>query len=522
MQDYTKEELLNPQSRYYTENPYALRPGENQSLYNTRLASRSPTSPIDASTITSSPSITPANPQPSKSIVNTVVDLTAPITGLQTQMANIQNQQGANLAETETAATEAKAGMETAQSNISNIISTRPSQAEALTAERAKYGIEPAFAEIQALVPDITSLREQINSLNEQEARAIENLQGQGRGIPLDVLNTQANKISHEYAIRTNALAANLAAKSATMESLRGNITLASNLANQAVEAKMYDTNQKLKDWQDFYDNNKELYNSLSAEKKSILDSQYNALQKEADAKRNELMKIAEWQIKYPNAGINISQDNLSSAAVKAGRAQASVDNFGLSANEKATADAVLQNPALFDKLTPTLAGKLSAYLNAKGFQVKPKLAESARKEIATMNSISSTIDDLFALADKNDGTIPGIGAFGYGSVATQAAKLGLSSEDAIKARALVGNIAGAVALMRGGTSFTPNEQTLLETYTPTINDTPDVAKIKLELLQRQIVNKNAQITEAGTTNVVGGQTSNVPGYDDYLKAINQ
>lgn len=316
MQDYTKEELLNPQSKYYTDNLYALRPGETGSSYLSRTSSKPSNLTIDASLIKTSPSFTSTTSKPSTDIVNSVVDLTAPITGLEKQLTQNVNARTTDLSGTSTGIEEAKTGVETAQTNIKKIMAERPSQVTALETERAKYGIEPAYAEIQALLPDISSLRQQINVLNEQEARAIENLQGQGRGIPLDVLNTQANKISHEYAIRTNALASSLAAKTATMESLRGNITLANQLANQSVAAKMYDTDQKLKDWQTFYQNNKELYDSLSTEKKNILDTQYNALKTQADTTRAQNEKKASLMIQYPKAGITID-DTFDTIATK-------------------------------------------------------------------------------------------------------------------------------------------------------------------------------------------------------------
>jgi hypothetical protein len=60
--------------------------------------------------------------------------------------------------------------------------------------------------------------------------------------------------------------------------------------------------------------------------------------------------------------------------------------------------------------------------------------------------------------------------------------------------RALIGNIKGTIAKLRGGTSFTPNEEKLLNTYTPSINDSPTVAINKLNLLKDFIAQKNKDI----------------------------
>ena len=51
--------------------------------------------------------------------------------------------------------------------------------------------------------------------------------------------------------------------------------------------------------------------------------------------------------------------------------------------------------------------------------------------------------------------------------------------------RAFIGNLQATIAKERGGTSFTANEQALLEQYSPTINDSPQVIQSKLEALKQ-------------------------------------
>ena len=51
--------------------------------------------------------------------------------------------------------------------------------------------------------------------------------------------------------------------------------------------------------------------------------------------------------------------------------------------------------------------------------------------------------------------------------------------------RSYIGDLQATIAKERGGTSFTANEQALLEQYTPTINNSPSVIQSKLQALKQ-------------------------------------
>lgn len=96
-----------------------------------------------------------------------------------------------------------------------------------------------------------------------------------------------------------------------------------------------------------------------------------------------------------------------------------------------------------------------------------------------------------------------GVGGMMSGSLSQFAAKnLGMGDKTGKEQelRNLIGNITATLARLRGGTSFTANEQALLEQYTPTINDGDNVIKAKLRSL-RQFVETKRQ----NTLRVAGG-----------------
>ena len=120
------------------------------------------------------------------------------------------------------------------------------------------------------------------------------------------------------------------------------------------------------------------------------------------------------------------------------------------------------------------------------------------------MNTVSNLINDI--LAYGKSGSLPGVGAFGAGTLMSLGAQLGFGSDEGQQVRALIGNIKGTIAKLRGGTSFTTNEEKLLNTYTPAINDSSEVALNKLRLLQDFIVQKNTDLLNAAQQNITLGQ----------------
>lgn len=131
------------------------------------------------------------------------------------------------------------------------------------------------------------------------------------------------------------------------------------------------------------------------------------------------------------------------------------------------------------------------------------KLPPGQVDDVATMDVLGKLIGDIQAAA-TGDG-LPGVGAFGQGSIGGfTAAHLGFGGEgtEGQHVRDLIGNVKGTIAKLRGGTSFTPNEQALLESYTPNSNDSDAVIQQKLtDLMGFLNYKKQAIYTASGATN---------------------
>lgn len=124
------------------------------------------------------------------------------------------------------------------------------------------------------------------------------------------------------------------------------------------------------------------------------------------------------------------------------------------------------------------------------------KLPASTQNDLITMKTVENMIDQSMALGTRIGWT--GVGGLWKGSVNQWLARnFGAGSKEQQSLRNWVGNIKGTIAQLRGGTSFTPNEQQLLETYAPVIDDHPKVLKQKLEDLKQFIVWKRANTTSS-------------------------
>lgn len=174
----------------------------------------------------------------------------------------------------------------------------------------------------------------------------------------------------------------------------------------------------------------------------------------------------------------------------------------GSGSGGSALAQAIMQNPGMFAGLTPSAKTAIIPELVRMGFQPPANLSSAQQDDISTMDTVSNLAAQLLQLGDD----LPGVGAFGQGSIGSALSKIGVGSAEGQHVRNLVGNIQGTIAKLRGGTSFTPNEQALLERYTPTVNDADWQIKQKLIDLNQYINSKKQNLLNATTITASGGQ----------------
>jgi hypothetical protein len=124
------------------------------------------------------------------------------------------------------------------------------------------------------------------------------------------------------------------------------------------------------------------------------------------------------------------------------------------------------------------------------------------KEDLITMG----TLNDMSNQAEQLGNQIgwAGVGGLWSGSMSQLGARhLGTGTQEQQELRNLIGNITATLAKLRGGTSFTANEQALLEQYTPTINDGDKVIQAKLKSMRQFI-----QTKRDNTLKVIGGDLS--------------
>jgi murein DD-endopeptidase MepM/ murein hydrolase activator NlpD len=120
--------------------------------------------------------------------------------------------------------------------------------------------------------------------------------------------------------------------------------------------------------------------------------------------------------------------------------------------------------------------------INRDGSGVNKALPVGVGQDIVAAKTLIGLIDSI-----PQSGGIPGTGATGL------IPNYFLSPEGQ-DARFTINNIKAEIAKLRGGTSFTPNEQKLLESYIPSQTDTDYTIQGKLRNLRNFLENKAANL----------------------------
>jgi hypothetical protein len=145
------------------------------------------------------------------------------------------------------------------------------------------------------------------------------------------------------------------------------------------------------------------------------------------------------------------------------------------------------------------------------GTPATPKLGVGAQGDVVVGRDLVGLIDAV----EKRGNQIgwKGVGAGYSGSINQALSQVGIGTQDEEQLRNELGNIQGTIAKLRGGTSFTPSEQKLLDTYTPTINDSDSRIQAKLKSLRDFLVRHEKNIYDVsggGSAPASGGSDKSV------------
>ena len=162
------------------------------------------------------------------------------------------------------------------------------------------------------------------------------------------------------------------------------------------------------------------------------------------------------------------------------------------SAGLSSTAQAVINGTLRLSDLTPTVRGQIGAELDKAGYRQDARLSPTQQGEIADAQTINELADRVLSYNADNklEGVGPVAGSFGsaYDTLT------GAGSAEAHDVRQLVGNIRGTIAKLRGGTSFTPNEEAMLNSYTPKVTDNQAIVISKLNGLKQFLASRTGNI----------------------------
>ena len=191
-----------------------------------------------------------------------ITDLTADLEGylklLQTQMEEAKKAKEITVTEQEEAKTKIQKWWET--------LTGREAKLEA---ERERWEVPETLEQIKTLVAEAGTIRDNIINLGEQrDARKLA-LEERG-GVPLDLLTRRQAIVDRQYNSRIAAESARLGAKASMIQALQGNLATARELANETVNAMVYDQQIEYQMLTATYNMNKDLIDDLSEEYQTI------------------------------------------------------------------------------------------------------------------------------------------------------------------------------------------------------------------------------------------------------------
>ena len=131
------------------------------------------------------------------------------------------------------------------------------------------------------------------------------------------------------------------------------------------------------------------------------------------------------------------------------------------------------------------------------------KLTASQQGDVADMKTLLSQLEQI----ETSD--LKGAVGFFTGPLESAALKyFGAGNQKDAQVRAIIGNVKAQLAKLRGGTSFTINEQKLLESYVPSINESPESIVAKVRALKTYVTSKLNQTLSAAGGVSSGGSNS--------------
>lgn len=380
-------------------------------------------------------------------------------------------------------AAEAQAAQD--RSAIQNFLMSQQDTAEIRADAWGDLGVSPEkyFAERKAALAEIGSLTETYNNIVAAKDQQI--AQSYDKLASMNFINNQIGQINRNAAPELNRISAQINAKSAVMALMNEDFQLASQLVGQAVEDSLADRRFKMEGMMMLYDMNQDVINRLDSRYQNALNRSIEMAQFEFEQAKEEKNVLRELFLKYPTAGIDIYNDSVEEALVKAqGPA------------------GVAYNMALYGG-----GGTGTGFVDGAGQPLK--LTAGQTDAIAGLNTTIGAANAALQLLASGVSTGPIAGrTLGIKKL------FGVSDASQMQLEQLLGKLKADFFKAISGAAVSEAEVQRLSAFLPSITDQESVIKSKLNTLIQETNRTKATLlqtiggTETGGTSGTSGTTS--------------
>lgn len=179
-----------------------------------------------------------------------------------------------------------------------------------------EYGVTDLLDQTKQQSLKVAKLQGDLDKLSIMELAEIDRARNQVANIPTYIIDRQTTAIQREYAIQKAYKSAELGAEAAVLQALNGNLQNARALANDVVDAAVYDLTQKRADFDNLFNFFGNWISSLEDKQRDILVDARNEAIRQEDIAREETYWKLEQAIENPRAGIRVT-DTLEQVAEK-------------------------------------------------------------------------------------------------------------------------------------------------------------------------------------------------------------
>jgi hypothetical protein len=170
---------------------------------------------------------------------------------------------------------------------LEDAMAEKPSMADMMETLGDKYGLPEQFKRLQALAPEIDAINQRLIQTELAEQQAL--MGAEGRMAPMTFIRGEQALIQRQYGVQKAAISAELGAKAALGQMYQGNIELANSMIDRTIQAHLYDYDQKISDYQFFFEHYSDEFNRLDSEYKNAIENQFNLIQKQEEIEREDL-----------------------------------------------------------------------------------------------------------------------------------------------------------------------------------------------------------------------------------------